>query len=324
MTTINPRFPTADQMSDLAYWRSLLPEYDVSDRPFLSASGSYQFPDAEADKLSRQIRKEGYFQSSPIISAHESISLVRSIVRIDQARLLPVFVTIYDQLWQLLRALRNTFNPILGESYRLPPDLWAWHIAPNAASRGWALHRDAEISRPFGPDSCMHENGKPRLCTIWIPLTDATTHNSCIYVLPFPEDPAIQSFLQKESVVAIQQHAQLTNWSNVRALPAQAGSVLGWNPYIMHWGSQSTDWATHARVSVGIYYEAADAPMAGRPFDLAGRRYINLHDTDFQLSFENRLTIIANILATYVASGQMVNEPNYSPAVKEFCQRWKP
>jgi hypothetical protein len=154
-------------------------------------------------------------------------------------------------------------------------------------------------------------------------LTDATPHNSCIYVLPFPHDPAIKAFLNNEIPMVIQQQANLTNWSNIRALPARAGSVLGWTPYILHWGSSSTDWATHARVSIGIYYEAADSPMIGRPFDINGRRYINQHDTDFQISFEDRLTIIANILSIYIRSGHMVSEPNFSIAVNDFCQRWK-
>jgi hypothetical protein len=142
-------------------------------------------------------------------------------------------------------------------------------------------------------------------------------------VLPFPQDPAVQSFLRKQSLETIQQQAQLTNWTNIRALPAQAGSVLGWSAYIIHWGSQSTDWATHARVSMGIYYETADAPMVGRPFDPEGRRYINLHDRDFRISFQDRLRIIANIFAIYGNGPQMANEPNFSPAVNDFCQRWK-
>jgi ectoine hydroxylase-related dioxygenase (phytanoyl-CoA dioxygenase family) len=212
---------------------------------------------------------------------------------------------------------------MLGESYRLSPDFWAWHVAPNSTGRGWVFHRDAEIGRPFDASAHIREDGQPRLCTIWIPLTDATTHNSCIYVLPFPQDPAMQSFLRKQSLETIQQQAQLTNWTNIRALPAQAGSVLGWSAYIIHWGSQSTDWATHARVSLGIYYETADAPMVGRPFDPEGRRYINLHDRDFRISFEDRLRIIANIFAIYGDGPQIANEPNFSTAVNDFCQRWK-
>jgi len=76
-------------------------------------------------------------------------------------------------------------------------------------------------------------------------------------------------------------------------------------------------------VSIGIYYESADAAMVGHPFDAQGRRFINTHNPDLRLSFEDRLTIIANILSIYIDSGHMGSEPNFTPAVKEFCQRWK-
>jgi hypothetical protein len=316
-------FPTAEEMSDIAFWQRLLPEESIGERPFRASKTDIRFSADQAGLLSRQIRKEGYFQSTPVIPGAETAALTRAIARLDAARVLPVFVAMYDRYWQFLHSLRNTLNPILGDGYRLSPDFWAWHVTPGPSRRGWVFHRDADISRPFDAHAHLHEDGRPRLCNIWIPLTDATTHNSCIYVLPFPHDPAIQSFLQKQSMQTIQQQAQLTNWTNVRALPAQAGSVLGWSPYIIHWGSQSTEWATQARVSLGIYYESADSPMVGRPFDSEGRRYIGLHDEDFRISFEDRLRIIANILAIYGEGVQMANEPNYSPAVITFSQRWR-
>jgi hypothetical protein len=315
--------PSAQDLGDIEFWMRLVPEFSINETPFLVDQADYRFTDVQAERLSRQIRTEGYFQSEPVLPAHEHERLATAIARINQARALPVFIAIFDEFWRLLHGLRNTFDPILGKSYRLSPDFWAWHISPNSSGRGWGFHRDAEITRPLDANSLISEDGRPRLCTIWIPLTDATTHNSCIYVLPFPHDPAIQSFLRKENMAAIQQQGQLTNWTDIRALPAQAGSVLGWNPYIVHWGSQSTDWATHARVSIGIYYEGADAPAVGRPYNAAGQRYIKLHDANFPITFEERLAIIANILETYINSGQMANEPNFSPSVIEFCQRWK-
>jgi hypothetical protein len=158
---------------------------------------------------------------------------------------------------------------------------------------------------------------------MWIPFTDADTHNSCIYVLPFPHDPAVQSFLRGENVATMIHYENQIFLPNVRALPARAGSVVGWTPYILHWGSQSTDWATQPRISVGIYYHAADTAKVTVPFDDKGRRNIDLHNSDFQLELKDRLTMIANIVAIYIGSGHMSCEPGFSPAVTEFCQRWR-
>jgi hypothetical protein len=310
-------------MGDIAFWRQLIPEFNIGAQPFRKPQGEHRFSDDQAIRLSRQIKQEGYFQSEPIIPPHEVESLANGIARLANAGAMPLFIGVYDEFWQFLYRLRNTFIPILGESYRLPPDYWAFHIAPGATKRGWHVHRDSPIVKPFDADSRIREDGTPRLCTIWIPFTDATTHNSCIYVLPYPHDPVVQSFLRKEDMATMQQHAQRMNLTAARALPAQAGSVLGWSSHVLHWGSQSTDWATHPRVSVGIYYEAADGPRIGVPFDDAGRRYIDMHDPGFRLDFQDRLAIIANILAIYIENSQMVNEQYFSPAVAEFCQRWK-
>lgn len=316
-------FPTADAMSSVAYWQRLLPEFNISEHPFNSQKSEHRFTTEQAGQLSRQIKKEGYFRSDPIIPSAEFKPLAQAIARLDHTRNLPVFVAIYDEFWQFLHSLRNTLTPILGESYRLTPDFWVWHVPPNDSGRGWKLHRDSALGRPFDKHARIREDGSPRLCTVWIPLTNATTDNSCIYVLPFPHDPAMQSFMRKESLDKIQQASQRTDLTNIRALPAQAGSVLGWTPYIAHWGSQSTEWATHARVSIGIYYEAVDAPKAGRPSYPERFQYIDHHDTDYCVSFEDRLRIIATILSTYINNGQMVNEPNFAPSANDFCQRWQ-
>jgi hypothetical protein len=143
-------------MSDMAFWQRLLPHESISERPFHSAESDHRFSDTQADRLSRQIRKEGYFQSEPVIPAQEYEPLAQAITRINQARMLPVFVAVYDRFWQFLHSLRNTFKPMLGESYRLSPDFWAWHVAPNSTGRGWAFHRDAEIGGPFDANAHIH------------------------------------------------------------------------------------------------------------------------------------------------------------------------
>lgn len=323
LQTNSVTMPAAEEMADEEFWRRLLPEFSITEQPIQSERHGIHFSDVEADRLSRQVRKEGYFQSDPIIPTQELEPLAQAISTLDQARILPLFIAIYDEFWRFLQNFTETFNPILGESYMLTADFWAWHITPNDSGRGWHLHRDSVLTKRFDENARIREDWSPRLCTIWIPLTDANTHNSCIYVLPFPHDPAIQSFMRKENPAEIQRQAQFTNWSNVRALPAKAGSVLGWTPYIAHWGSQSTEWATHPRVSIAIYSEAADAPLGDRPPQLEMLRHINLHDRGLRIGFEDRLKVIANIISVYIDNGQMNTEPNYSPAVNEFCRRWK-
>jgi hypothetical protein len=90
---------------------------------------------------------------------------------------------------------------------------------------------------------------------LWITLADATPTNSCMYVLPAPQDPGYRSGARDTAF----DRSQL---QDVRALPAPAGSVLGWTTHLMHWGSRSSPDATEPRISATAYVQRADRPPA--------------------------------------------------------------
>jgi hypothetical protein len=329
-TTSDPRsenpgtpFPDRLQLADVDYFRGLNPDLTISDYPFQAGAEPFVLPDGELDRLSRQLRTEGYLVSGPVIPAQRVRQLSEAIQRLHAAKVLPVFITLYDEYWSFLRTLSATLDTVVGSSYRVTCDVWAWCVPPGASRRGWVPHRDANITGPFDPaKSYIRANGAPRLFTLWIPLTDATPHNSCIYVLPFPKDPVMRAFLGGANLQGLQEASKNMGMHlpEVRALPAEAGSVLAWSAYILHWGSESTDWALAPRISIGVYCETTDAPrVCERPFDSQGRSYVDFSDPKYRLSPENRLTIIKNIISTYAASNQFQTEENFSPEVLAFC-----
>ena len=76
---------------------------------------------------------------------------------------------------------------------------------------------------------------------------------------------------------------------NVRALPAEAGSVLAWNQYVLHWGGAASKWADGPRMSTGIYVQAGDVPLfTEKPVDF-----------EQPLAFEKRLSLIASNMLLY-------------------------
>src|SRR5207244_2616081 len=81
---------------------------------------------------------------------------------------------------------------------------------PTPGASGWPPHCD--------------DANRPNRVTVWIPLSDATLDNGCMYVVP--RDRA-----------AADADARL---QACRALPAAAGSILGWNFDVLHWGSTCT------------------------------------------------------------------------------------
>ncbi len=123
-----------------------------------------------------------------------------------------------DAMWDLLDLVLPVAREALASDVAILPAFWAWRLEPNAS--GWTAHRD-------GPERARDANGGLAMCSIWVPLTDATTRNGCIHCVPSYWDMAYESVLGGN--VVMREEA-------IRALPAAAGSVLGWSHSLLHWG----------------------------------------------------------------------------------------
>ena len=53
---------------------------------------------------------------------------------------------------------------------------------PQAGEAGWPPHRDKGRQ-------ALAADGTPTSLTVWIPLTEATPENGCLYILPTHRDP---------------------------------------------------------------------------------------------------------------------------------------
>ena len=148
-----------------------------------------------------------------------------------------------DAMWDLVDLVIPVAREALAHDVALRPAFWAWRVAPN--SSGWAPHRD-------GPDRSHDDNGELACITIWIPLTDATTRNGCIHVVPSEWDIAYRSG---------RQNAVVWDQKTVRALPAAAGSVLGWTHSLLHWGGRC---APDASPRLATSFEMIRTDLAAR------------------------------------------------------------
>jgi hypothetical protein len=262
------------------FWRGLCPQLTISSEPFADLPSPLPLKAKESSQLVDQIVEEGYFQTAPLFSSDEIQPLAAAVSAVVDQGYPPLFATVYDEPWKLLAALGNVLNPILGAGFRVIPDFWLWHVAADPRHSGWAPHRDAQYPNTLRPD------GRPTLLTIWIPFTDATPLNSCIYVLPLPRDPNYPRNIQARTIDLPQ---------DVRALPAKAGSILGWNQYLLHWGSRSCRRAGQPRISWGIYFQSGDVPL----FDPLARKLRG------PLTFEERLAFIGTAIARYAGQSTL-------------------
>jgi Phytanoyl-CoA dioxygenase (PhyH) len=109
---------------------------------------------------------------------------------------------------------------------------------------GWEPHVDSR-------------NDEERI-TVWIPLNDATIGNGCVYVIP--QDRVPQSlpacYLDWRGV----SHDELAILlRHVTPLPAVAGSILGWNNSLIHWGGRALEPTTFPRISIGVEFMSRQA-----------------------------------------------------------------
>ena len=257
------------------FWQQLNPGLRLTDTPFSEPARPYAVAVEEIEKAVEQSREEGYLHTQPVLPRKLCSSLALAVERIIEAGLHPIYLGLYDEYWQVLRSLARVLGPVLGEEYHPLGDFWCWCISPQTAPSGWGPHRDLQFRVPT-----LRPDRRPTLITCWLPFTDTDPLNGCIYLLPMNCDPAIPLEMDR---------THFRNYQDIRALPAQAGSVLAWNQYVLHWGGTCSKWAKNPRISTGIYLQSGDREP-----------YVDkLVSFDQPLSFEKRLAMIASNLLNY-------------------------
>jgi hypothetical protein len=157
---------------------------------------------------------QGYFERPAVLPA-ELVARARADV---ERRGYAAEAFLDDAMWEILDAVLPIGREALDGEVAILPAFWAWKVA--ASDKGWPKHRD-NASRALDAD------GRLISVTLWIPLTDATTRNGCIHCVPAYWDWAYEN--PTASVVVSSEQC-------VRAIPATAGSVLGWSHALLHWG----------------------------------------------------------------------------------------
>jgi hypothetical protein len=285
------------------YWEKLFPECSITHTPFSDALPDYEVSPAQQDRIARDAHQEGYFCLEPVLPAKEVWTIANAIRAIVGVGLPPVFCFVYDEVWRIFSRLNQVLEPILEPGFRFKTaGMWGWYIDNRSA--GFPPHRDL-LGLNIEPD------GRPSNLSIWIPFTDATLHNGCIYVVPTNMDPDFPHNLKGGSTIDVQ---------CVRAVPARAGSVLGWSSNIIHWGARSSHFATEPRISIGVGYNRADYyGRAGRPKrdDNLGAEFIFARGT--AIPFGDRLSYIGQAIWTYKQRVAALF-PDTAAALFDFCR----
>jgi hypothetical protein len=234
-----------EQASDPAYWQALYPPFSICAK----APQPPDLPPLDATTLAHYARgldQFGYFSSESPLARTLTHPLLECVEAVRKQGWPPGFAYVYDEFWTLWRVapIAQILTAALGKGYRWIPHGWCHYLQPVRGASGWPPHIDGNL---------------PNRMSIWIPLSDATLENGCIYLVP-----------KDMNTSAIGERRELRDASNLqmrellqrgRAIPAPAGSLLGWQFRILHWGSTAHS-PGNPRVSLVLEFIAGnEAPI---------------------------------------------------------------
>lgn len=273
---------TANQAASMAFWRELCPSLPIE--------GNGGIPRAHLgmlDQLSRTLNEEGYVNEPGVLPQPLITRLAEGVRCLHERGIPPAFAFVYDDFWQVFRSLAPFLSATLGQDYRMLPDLWAWYVPPANEAAGWKPHRDRSVAT-------VTADSRPTALTVWLPLTDATPLNGCMYVLPAHLDPGLQASIVPETG---EYNFAGDVLQNIRALPAPAGSLLAWNQSLLHWGARASRLGSHPRCSIALQFQRGDLP----PFEAP------LLDPHTLPTFHERIGLIGHLIRVF--SGFLVLTP---------------
>lgn len=280
-----------EQARDKEFWRRLNPDLHITDEAKPYNVAPLEIDSEKLEEANASLKAEGYFQVHKILDPALTSKLAKGVETIYKAGWPTPFAIVYDEYWEMFYSLKQLFEAILGKDYKQVPNFWCWYIDTNKDSKGWGHHRD----RPSV--NSVLESGVPATLTTWIPLSEATPANGCIYIVPAPLDPNYPpGDLERRDMHELQ---------NIRALPATPGDVLGWTEALLHWGSRSSQKATNPRISISFTYQRADQ----NPYE------VPLFEPEHSHTFNDRLGLIAQCVCKFDPQGKS------SPEVLYACRR---
>lgn len=275
--------PSVEELRRPEFWRQHFPSLSICER-LASCDSDAASPDTIQLQLCRaRMAEEGYFQERNTVCERFAPVLAEAVIKCKRLDLPPVFIFMFDEVWECFYALHPYIAILLGDDYRIQPEAWAWHVDPGAGETGFAPHRDR------GRVSLAADSSVLSL-TVWIALNEALPMNGCIYVLPANRDPVYGTERDEQGSVDLMQ---------VRALPAAPGDFLFWSQALLHWGAATSRFASHPRISMGLDYQRRNAPFASTDRQI---------EPFSQLDFNQRLRFVAEQIPRY----QRPENPRFS------------
>lgn len=227
---------------DVGRWRRLVPFASIEERVVFGDHTRIAPQDAVREKS--RLDEDGYFCLTQVFEP-ERIARMHHIVRVVRADGWPVaFAFIYDDFWSVARtpSISAFLEASLGAGFVQNTVVWA-HWVPDAKGvAGWRPHDD-------------YRGGGDTFLSLWIPLSDATAENGCMFLVPDRRSREVAGTIKAQD--SLPDALFRKTLQDVVALPVPAGSLIGWRGDVLHWGGANSGSAV-PRVSLALEFRSRD------------------------------------------------------------------
>ena len=310
-----------------AYWRALmtgcglqLSEGDPLHTVQGTGAEAAQGPAAlEVEAAREMLAERGYFLWERAGAAEGQVPLLAPLLigalragaaRIKAAGWPATFLLLMDEPWQLVARLFELLEPVLmlpdmleqqsentGEVLELDLDLFVWSL-DKGLSDGRYVNGNFATPHRDSPHGANHDSaGRPTQLNVWVPLTDATLTNGCMWVLPKNCDPLFDKPDHPQHMGAATRDPDGSlvcrfPIHHARPLPAPEGAIVAWQSNLVHWGAScAPDAAVHTpRTSMALTLRRRQ-----RGGESTGPTLAQLRDMDVQA----RLSMVGKSLRMY-------------------------
>ena len=163
---------SAEEALNIEFWKGLEPSLCIE-----SGAPAPEFQTPELEPQLARLRVEGYVNLPGVLPSELVQRLYAGVERLYQRGIPLPFTFVYDEFWHAFQGLQVFLEAVLGASYRALPDFWVWYVPASNNAAGWGPHRDKV-------GLCLDRDNSPHSLTVWLPFSDATPLNGCIYMLP--------------------------------------------------------------------------------------------------------------------------------------------
>ena len=228
---------------DVDRWRRLVPYASIEQQVTSGDHARIAAKDVVREK--QRLDEDGYFCLKQVFD-RARIARMHDIARAVRADGWPVaFAFVYDDFWSIARsqALSGLLEASLGPGFLQNTVVWA-HWVPDAKGvAGWRPHDD-------------YRGGGETFLSLWIPLSDATVENGCMFLVPDRMSREIaETTKDRDSLPDVVFRKTL---QDIVALPVPSGSLIGWRGDVLHWGGANTG-SSVPRVSLALEFRSRDA-----------------------------------------------------------------